>query len=764
MKNKKQNKNGIILLIISMILISIIFTGMVIADVTLNSPPNATTNSFNVINFNCSAETSTGFLTNISLWTNSTGTWHRNSTNDLNSTISNSTATKHDNVTPILVKTIFLNETSIPKYVTNYTNTMNGSEGNRKAFVYLTFVYANGTTIKTGTQVQAAQTSGLHIFNNPAVDKPVNMIQVWLNSSASPTQYVWEKDDIVTYYTNTSTTTFLKNITGYTLWNCESCSITECSFAASNYSIDYDTTLNSVSYNLTTYETSSENYVLNITSAYTPTNAKLIYNGIEYSATITTSGTTHLISKNLQIPSSSIGSNYFYFKWNVSSTVTEYSINYTQTVSPILFGICNATLTVPYLNLSFKNETDLTAATAAIDTMTVNYWIDNPADYQTYLFANATENVNYTFCFNPNTSVMQNNISLKYSNTGYPQRTWVYDDNLSSTLTSKTLYLLPSSTGLYSVYQVVTPNGETIQGVNVVVERQFGGTLTLIEEGTTDSAGTVTFWLNPDYDHRLTFSKTGYATASVTIRPSSSTYTVTMGNTTSINTVRYGDELDGIDWEILPKAQKLRKDTDYTFQYTVTAAYNNLTGYRLQLMNNESVVIASGEGTNAAGGTVSLTINTLDNDTIKANISINKGQGWIVIDNDRIWPVMNETIPSRGTVKSFLTNIGTVKFFGQDYARAEYSRFLLFFFIMFVVLGFLSYTTGWDVMTGGGGLLVLWIMIVLVSMAGGFEVNWAVTGNELASGGFLRKYTVALIYTFFTIGFALNNLAKERGQ
>ena len=97
-------------IILGMFLISLVSAT---TTVTLNSPPDETTNSLNLVTFSCSSSDDSTYLTNLSLWTNSTGTWHRNSTNDLNLTISNNTATKHDDVTPILVKTIFLNASCI---------------------------------------------------------------------------------------------------------------------------------------------------------------------------------------------------------------------------------------------------------------------------------------------------------------------------------------------------------------------------------------------------------------------------------------------------------------------------------------------------------------------------------------------------------------------------------------------------------------------------------------------------------------------------
>jgi len=52
----------------------------------LNSPEDDYTSITSLVDFNCSASTSTTSLTNISLWHNGTGTWERNQTNDVTGT------------------------------------------------------------------------------------------------------------------------------------------------------------------------------------------------------------------------------------------------------------------------------------------------------------------------------------------------------------------------------------------------------------------------------------------------------------------------------------------------------------------------------------------------------------------------------------------------------------------------------------------------------------------------------------------------------
>ena len=148
---------------------------------------------------------------------------------------------------------------------------------------------------------------------------------------------------------------------------------------------------------------------------------------------------------------------------------------------------------------------------------------------------------------------MKNNRTIQYSSTGYPQRK--YDDNtdLTSTITHKTLYLLSSSDGIYSTIQVIDENGNIITGVEVEIERQFSGAWTIIGKESSDSAGTVTFWVNPDYSHRFTFTKSGCVTSTQTIRPTQTTYTASMNCGGSSNVI-YASTIDGIKWFKTPSS------------------------------------------------------------------------------------------------------------------------------------------------------------------------------------------------------------------
>lgn len=763
--------------------------------VTLNSPADKTNNTLNIITFNCSAETSTGFLTNISLYTNSTGTWHRNLTVEHTNTTSNTTIgnPSFEYISGGLQNWSFWGSTA--DVTGNYTNTLSVS-GNKS---YL-MIDDDGSGVNDMSIYQLVNFSsigkdydygyiGVWVRRTAAYDRVyIRINETNIGAALEPSINTWtyyyreipetytkstELFNLTFYFDQTTSAksnwyiddikistinkqqTFPFNLTSSpTLWNCYSCNNnSECSFAASNYSINYDTTLNSVSYNLTTYETSSENYVLNITSAYTPTNAKLIYNGTEYSATITTSGTTHLISKNLQIPSSSIGSNYFYFKWNVSSTVTEYSINYTQTVSPILFGICNATLTVPYWNISFKDESTLSSINGTLQGSTFVYYLGNGTINKTLSYSVTTNSSSYRFCSLPADRPYYVLPDVNYLLTGYPTR--IYNPSLltlTNSTTNTTLYLLSGADGIYVTFITASTSNTPISGVDIEITRVLGGSTTTIFSGITDSAGSVTVWLNPNYDHTITASKTGYTTNTQTIKPTQSQYTLTME--TGLDDYEYVPDRKGLKWFAFPSSGVI-KTTNYTlFGYNVSAKNDNLVSCKLELLNSNKTIIITSAETFATNSTLcSVSINySMNYSKVKGRLLVDLGDGYKILEDDAYWSLV-EYNTTGSTLLDWFRGLDEleVSYFNDDEQHREYTYILLFFLVVMIICASLN-RMGWDIQTNGGMIFLVGILIWAASISG------FLTLSDISPFAIIDKFFVAIIYTMFMIGFAMREL------
>ena len=514
---------------------------------------------------------------------------------------------------------------------------------------------------------------------------------------------------------------------------------------------------NSELYNLTTYETAREGFKINITADGLQTvSASLIYDGISYTGTKVGNGTYMEFNRNIDIPTVDIATpQNKTFYWNLTYGTEAIATNiHNQSVGRIAFNLCNATLTAPYINFTFEDEETAIATNATIDSSTWYYYLGDGTVNKSLLYSTTSANESYGFCFTPTDKTMKKTLSLQYSDAGYPQRRWTSTTSLTNTTTNQKLYMLASADGTYSVYQVQAATGSSLEGVKVQVERQFSGVWVLVEEGTTDSAGGFTAWLNPDYDHRLTFTKSGYVSQQVTVRPSSSTYTIVMGGGEEAST--YNSSMEGLSWKLYPNLGKIiLPNTTQTFLFNITANLSNIVSCKMELINNNSVSLGTTTGCNSQGGNLSLSIPVGTNRSIRGIYSVDIGDGYFVLDADAYWLIMTTNIPERGTIVAFFKYVRNLNEFGSDDNRQEYTRVVFFFLMLSIIMGSICYSTGWDFSTAGGSMIFLTFLIIIASYGGFLTLSY--TGIN----GWMDQYVVALITGLITGGYVLNKFARE---
>ena len=260
----------LVLVILSIVLFSVNFVNAA-TTVTLNSPPNYLNNSLNIVNFDCSATTDSGYISNISLYTNLSGSF-RNDANLTYNNLSNITNMTFSSSGPLkLFKSWNFNYHTLVKDVYVFGTQASGASNNE---ITVVFFYRNGTTYNKTILIDNAQ----YTFSNPNVFEDIRNVSIYAGYTSGTGKLIVGASSFKTLSVNSSEYTTVSqlvssnyinlfsggnnvifpNITlpNYLIWNCEACTSTnECSFATSNYSINYDTTLNSVSYNSTTYET-----------------------------------------------------------------------------------------------------------------------------------------------------------------------------------------------------------------------------------------------------------------------------------------------------------------------------------------------------------------------------------------------------------------------------------------------------------------------------------------------------------------------------
>jgi hypothetical protein len=596
--------------------------------------------------------------------------------------------------------------------ISNTTIFWNGTNSNDAADPFNPVVTTHTLSIAniwTANEVLTTLVNKTSPSNNSILTQS-NLFNVSLDITGLATDYEWVNNTYYIWYSN-GTTNNITTVTGLStnststsklftlgfgnyLLDTNACygnlTYSNCSWGfGGNTSFSINSSINSETHNAVGYETGTETYTLNLTSPTTPTNAFLVYNGTSYSATVTSSGgSIYTLSKTLQIPTSMVGSNTFYYKWNLSSTFAENTTTYNQFINYTMFGLCNATLTVPFLNFTFKDEATDDFITASIPSSTLVYYLGDGSITKNLTFINNSVNQFYAFCALPSNQTYHIDTYLQYKNgTDYPQR--IYDPDVISytnTTTNTTLYLLSSTDGIYVTFQIVNTADQVISGVEVSATRIIDSTEIEVASGTTGADGTVTFWLNPDFETNFTFIKYGYTTYTTLLIPTQASYTITLSGETSV--IGY-DYSRGISYIIKPKNGELDNNTIYNFNYTLYSTYWDVENFGFSLrLKNGTILGSTNSLTN--GGFVNLDLNTSNYTkiimeyyyVINSTYS-NFTTSWYVID----------TTYTGWSIKTFFTDLDLILdsgLFGLD----NFGRYLIIFLIIFISIGVMSYKFG----------------------------------------------------------------------
>ena len=565
-------------------------------------------------------------------------------------------------------------------------------------------------------------------------------------SLTNSTFTIWNLDG--TIFSKTTNTTFDSSnnskvqVEGLTpdeyLWNTKICGTNATGYYCSwdeNRTILTGSNLSNIKYNSSTYETKSETFTSNLTISpgYTPTNGLLIWNGTSYTASLTSLGENeYFLSKTIDIPVSN-QTIAWYFNWTIgTSKFSSESSN--QSVARTFFGLCNDTCSTKFLNISFKDESNNEKINATITSSNFEYYLGSGTIYKTFSYSTANNYSNYTFCATPNSTINVVPYVQYKMGTDYPQRIWNPSvQTYSSTITQKVLYLLSSINGIYVTFQVVNTANQVISGVSINATRLIDSEVVLVGAGDTGTDGTTTFWLNPDFSHTITASKTGYSDVITTLTPTQSSYTITLGTQTST----YNNTFQGITYSIRPNETSLVNDTEYTFGLTINSNYWDLEEYGFNLrLSNGSVI--SGGSTNVEGTPLTFNYNT-------GNQSVIYMDYYWVIDGEytnatKYWVVYN-TQHTEYSIWKFFTDFNSymsVGLFGID----NFGKVLLVFLILFMSVGIVSYKYGLASPIAVSALM--WAIIFFFDIVVGLIPNYTGINH-------LPTYIVSLILVLILI-------------
>ncbi len=519
---------------------------------------------------------------------------------------------------------------------------------------------------------------------------------------------------------------------------------------------------------------SSKKYILNLTSPVfegqtnriyfnltalpniTSTNATLNYNNTKH---VMTNSFTNLTSANFY--ADVIAPNFtldgYIDQVNLSVNVSYYlngisynTANMLQEDHTFLLGICSPTAptnVIPYVNFTFKDEVTGAAINGSFNNLEWDYGFGTNTKHLTR--ADTINYSNYTFCFIPQYRQETNNITIQYSLSGYPQRTWKFNGDYTNSTTQQVLFLLANTDGIYTTIIVQNSAGAAISSATVLFERTISSEKTQME-ANTDTSGATTFWVNPNYYYNVTITKSGYNTAAFSLRPTQSQYTYFL---TSGTNASYNSTLDGISFTTSPKPGMLNRNTSYIFGFNITSSKGNLVNYSMKLYYNNYTLYNQTSGTSSIGGNLSLTQNTNDYYVIIGRYYIDIGDGEYLIDPIP-WPVENITAGD-GSIYKAITD---ALLYRTDNIGDQYGYLWWFFFILFVSLSAFCYYTGAELTNPGVILFVVMGAVWVFSFMGWFDLNFVDASKPYAE--FITKYTVALTSTFFAVGFAFGKLKQ----
>jgi len=361
---------------------------------------------------------------------------------------------------------------------------------------------------------------------------------------------------------------------------------------------------------------------------------------------------------------------------------------------------------------------------------------------------------------------MHNTRSIQYSSAGYPQRKYDASSDLTNATTNKILYLLSSTDGIYSTIQVVDEQGDKVSGVEVTIERQFSGVWTVVGQETTDSAGSVTFWVNPDYDHRLTFISDDCTDTTVTIRPTQTQYTQQLQ--CGVSDEIYVTSIEGIKYSRTP-AEGLILTGEHNFTFEIISSKDNIINVSMKIVNaSDGTVLASNWSSCSPGGCTIYTLYTVLNGAdLKGRYYIDIGNGSFLLEGDAHW--VNVLGPNAFDGKSGFRTfwqdmIYVFQEWGDDSNTADFNRIVFIFFIMCVSIAVLNFHFNMDTLNPGAFMFIMTIIVLMGSIVGGtssqgfFYFNNLANAEKLGEQGanFINNYILAFFCLIISVSYWVN--------
>lgn len=407
------------------------------------------------------------------------------------------------------------NGTIVPtdNYINATANGVNSASNVGTARIYKIYYYDHtNITINSPANNFAPIANGSMIFN-------ASFVPIFGGNLTNATLYIWNSTNGIINSTTNTITGINRNTT---TWNVSSPSlgvynwgVVGCSTNGSNYfctpSVNQTFisgyTENNRTFNLTTIETSTENFILNITIApgLSISSSIFYYNNTAYTATVSNEvGNTYLIQRAISIPQvTGTRNNTLFWSLSLSNGIILNTSTSNQTVQDIIFVPCNATYTIVALNFTIREEGTNIPLNASLETA-YNFHFDGASgsSLAELNFQNTSENQsNYQFCISPITTRLRVSGPTSYARTGYDRREYWFIDALVNNITQNiNLYLLSTASSDVVTLTVLDQNQNPVQGAYVFTQRWDIGTDTFSTVGVVltgqDGRGLINLRLN----------------------------------------------------------------------------------------------------------------------------------------------------------------------------------------------------------------------------------------------------------------------------
>ena len=388
---------------------------------------------------------------------------------------------------------------------------------------------------------------------------------------------------------------------------------------------------------------------------------------------------------------------------------------------PIL-QICNASTPLKFINFTFKNETVLQQSVNATIDSTWTYWFDNGVN-RSLSYANTSATPSYAFCIDGGGNTLSAQPDINYANAESLQRTYRPGTlSLTNITTNQTLFLLPTSGGIYVSFQVQTVGGTKISGAIVNITRTGYGQ---IAADATDDSGIATFFLDPLVSYTIHTSAAGYTSVTSAITPSQSSYTIILGAVAATAS----DYIQGITFTTSPIGVELNNNTNYVFNFTISSSFWGLSSYGFTLVNSSGFVLNSTSGSVSAGSSVAVNHSTGNLSYIRMNYfwvinnSYQNGSvNWIIVDTSASgWSLSNLFTD----LTLYLTQGDGLFGLRRGTSDGDFSLAIIIFIIIFGFAGIMSYQYG---LTSSGAIVFIIFSAVLF-----FDVGLGIMPNPIGA-------------------------------